>query len=345
MAYSSTTTGPPTPFTGGTLRIWSGRPGDLGSTILFGDTTTDRLAASTDTAILRIRNTVAPWPGIAPTTDRRIWQNTLAVAPAAPLPPGTYWVDWALTSTGTNFAPLVTVDGTRGLPGWNARHHLMAWGDALDVGFPASAPDVPQDTPFKLNGTVVAPPPVPTLTATNPASGTNENSPKVIGTATPGSTVKVYAGNACTGTPAATGTAAALAAPGIPVSVADNSTTSFVATAENAAGTSLCSAPIVYVEATPPIVPDTVAPETTISKGPKKKSKKKTATFEFTSSEAGSTFECSLNGAPFAPCTSPATVKGKKGKNTFEVRAIDAAKNTDATPATYSWKVKKKKRK
>ena len=37
--------------------------------------------------------------------------------------------------------------------------------------------------------------------------------------------------------------------------------------------------------------------------------------------EPGSTFECSLNGAPFAPLPSPDTVKGKKGKNHFEVRA------------------------
>ena len=34
--------------------------------------------------------------------------------------------------------------------------------------------------------------------------------------------------------------------------------------------------------------------------------------------------------APFASCTSPLTVKGKKGKNTFAVRAKDAAGNVDA---------------
>ena len=92
------------------------------------------------------------------------------------------------------------------------------------------------------------------------------------------------------------------------------------------------------------MVPDTIAPDTTIAKGPKAKSRKKKATFEFSSSEAGSTFECALNGAAFAPCASPATVRGKRGKNRFTVRAIDAAKNADATPATYAWKVKKKKR-
>ena len=33
----------------------------------------------------------------------------------------------------------------------------------------------------------------------------------------------------------------------------------------------------------------------------------------------------------------------KKGKNTFAVRATDAAGNGDPTPVTYDWKVKKKK--
>jgi hypothetical protein len=87
-----------------------------------------------------------------------------------------------------------------------------------------------------------------------------------------------------------------------------------------------------------------VAPETQITKRPKDKTKKKQATFEFSSSEPGSTFECALNGAPFAPCSSPDTVKGKKGKNHFEVRATDAAGNVDPTPATDDWKVKKKKK-
>jgi hypothetical protein len=90
---------------------------------------------------------------------------------------------------------------------------------------------------------------------------------------------------------------------------------------------------------------DTTAPDTTITKGPKKKTTKKKATFEFTSTEAGSSFECSLNGAPFAPCTSPTAVKAKKGKNTFQVRAKDAAGNVDPTPASQSWKLKKKKKK
>ena len=81
-------------------------------------------------------------------------------------------------------------------------------------------------------------------------------------------------------------------------------------------------------------------------KGPKDKTKKRSATFEFSSSEPGSTFECTLDGKQtFKPCTSPITVKVKKGKHSFDVRATDAAGNADPTPASDTWKVKKKKKK
>jgi Ca2+-binding RTX toxin-like protein len=90
---------------------------------------------------------------------------------------------------------------------------------------------------------------------------------------------------------------------------------------------------------------DASAPNTQITAGPKPKTKKKTASFSFTSTEPGSSFQCSLDDAPFEQCTSPDDVKVKKGKHTFEVRATDAAGNTDATPASESWKVKKKGKK
>ena len=90
--------------------------------------------------------------------------------------------------------------------------------------------------------------------------------------------------------------------------------------------------------------PDVAPPDTSITKGPKKKTKSKSATFEFSSTEPGSTFECSLDGAAFAPCVSPAIVKVRKtGKHNFLVRARDAAGNLDTTEASWSWKRVKKK--
>jgi hypothetical protein len=87
---------------------------------------------------------------------------------------------------------------------------------------------------------------------------------------------------------------------------------------------------------------DTSPPDTTITERPKDKTKKKTATFEFSASEPA-TFECALDGKQqFKPCTSPFTVKVKKGKHTFTVLATDASGNADPTPASDGWKVKKK---
>ena len=85
-------------------------------------------------------------------------------------------------------------------------------------------------------------PEMPTLTATAPASPSNDNTPRVTGTAEAGSTVKLYTTGDCTGTAAASGGAAAFADPGLGVTVGSDQTTTFRATATDAAGnTSGCS--------------------------------------------------------------------------------------------------------
>ena len=92
---------------------------------------------------------------------------------------------------------------------------------------------------------------------------------------------------------------------------------------------------------------DRSAPDTRINSGPKDRTKKKTATFAFSGTDARALagFECSLDGAAFASCTSPLTVRVRKGRHTFSVRATDQAGNADASPATDAWKVKRKKKK
>jgi hypothetical protein len=90
---------------------------------------------------------------------------------------------------------------------------------------------------------------------------------------------------------------------------------------------------------------DTTPPDTRIIRGPKDKTKAKKATFEFTSDESDSSFQCAVDGQALKiPCTSPYTVKVKKGKHSFQVRATDTAGNADSTPATDRWKVKRKRR-
>jgi hypothetical protein len=88
--------------------------------------------------------------------------------------------------------------------------------------------------------------------STSPASGSNDNAPKVTGSAEAGSTVRLYSGAGCTGTPAVTAPASQLAS-GITVAVADNTTATYSATAADAIGhVSACSAPVSYAEVTPP---------------------------------------------------------------------------------------------
>jgi hypothetical protein len=85
---------------------------------------------------------------------------------------------------------------------------------------------------------------------------------------------------------------------------------------------------------------DTTPPETTITLGPSGSTPTTNATFSFTSSESSSTFQCSLDGAAFAGCTSPATYQGLAvGDRQFQVRAIDATGNIDPTPATRTWTI------
>jgi len=89
----------------------------------------------------------------------------------------------------------------------------------------------------------------PTDLATSPASPSNNNNPRVTGTAEAGSTVRLYTNNTCTSTVIGTGTAVG-GNFSIPVNVADNTTTIFRATSQDAAGnTSLCSSnSATYVE-------------------------------------------------------------------------------------------------
>lgn len=62
------------------------------------------------------------------------------------------------------------------------------------------------------------------------------------------------------------------------------------------------------------------------------------ATFTFTSPDAAS-FECSLDAAAFAACTSPVTYAGLgEGAHSFAVRGVDG-EGVPGAPATYAWTI------
>ena len=90
---------------------------------------------------------------------------------------------------------------------------------------------------------------------------------------------------------------------------------------------------------------DTSAPATTITAQPDSQTTSTSASFSFTGEDdvtpaGGLTFECSIDTEAFAPCSSPQEYTNLAvGAHTFQVRAKDAAGNTDATPAIASWTV------
>ena len=90
----------------------------------------------------------------------------------------------------------------------------------------------------------------------------------------------------------------------------------------------------------PPPTPDILPPETSISSGPSGTVATGSASFGFTSSETGSTFECRLDAGAWGSCSSPKAYSGlTNAAHTFIVRATDAAGNADLTPATRTWTV------
>ncbi|HSS33529.1 MAG TPA: hypothetical protein VLL27_09645 [Solirubrobacterales bacterium] len=89
---------------------------------------------------------------------------------------------------------------------------------------------------------------------------------------------------------------------------------------------------------------DTAAPTTTIDTNPPATSASATASFTFSGADPGGTgvsgFECKLDAGTFEICATPQEFTGlPDGSHSFEVRAIDAASNVDATPASYVWTV------
>jgi hypothetical protein len=169
----------------------------------------------------------------------------------------------------------------------------------------------------------------PSITAPADGSRSATSTVTVAGTADAGVTIKVFDGAA------AAGSTTADAQGDWTLEVADlpDGAHTFTATAGNGGGTSAASPPVT-------VTIDTVAPPTTIDARPQNPARSDTATFDFSSADASATFECRIDGSSWAPCTSPRTLGGlADGDHTFEVRAVDAAGNRDATPAAMTWTI------
>jgi hypothetical protein len=82
-----------------------------------------------------------------------------------------------------------------------------------------------------------------------------------------------------------------------------------------------------------------ITPDTSFSKKPAKHGTKRKIKATFTSTVAGSTFECSIDQRAFKPCTSPYTKKVGYGKHILKVQAVGPAGLVDPSPATCKFRV------
>jgi hypothetical protein len=210
-------------------------------------------------------------------------------------------------------------------------------GVALDTATPGSHPftvDAEDNDKGKASKTVsytVVPP--PTVDITSPANGATYTQGQALTAAYSCAAAAGATQKTCHGTVAS---GAALDTSGL-------GSHTLTVDAEDSIG-GKTSKSVSYTVVAPLAQP--LAPNTILGSHPKKttKSKKKKVAvkFSFSSDVAGATFECKLDRGSFSTCTSPKSYKVKPGSHTFSVEAISAGA-TDPSPATFGFKVKKKK--
>ncbi|MDQ1626846.1 MAG: large repetitive protein, partial [Actinomycetota bacterium] len=179
-----------------------------------------------------------------------------------------------------------------------------------------------------------AAPAAPTVTGTVPAATGSSTAPAVTGTSDAGTTVQVRGDALCTSAVLGSGSAAAFASPGLSATASPGALSTYYAQATDLAGNvSTCSSTSASYrqDSVPPPDPIIDAASTTGLVA------STSATFAFSDSEAAVTYQCAVDGAAFAACTSPKAYSALgQGAHSFAVRAVDAAANV-STVATRAW--------
>lgn len=130
-------------ITGVNIRIWSTAPGT--GTVVFGDTTTNRMSSTTFANVYRALET-------QPTNTQRPLMKQV-VNLGVTLPSGTYWIDWQTTGSLTSgpWVPPIVITGTTNTG--NAKQYQSSTGQWLDITDAGAFAN--QGLPFTLNGNVV----------------------------------------------------------------------------------------------------------------------------------------------------------------------------------------------
>lgn len=156
-AYQTGAPSAPSPITGVTMEIWDGDPSMPGSSIVWGDSTTNVMMSTEWTGIYRVAEST---PG---DTLRSIMRVTAAVD--VQLPPGTYWISYGVDGSGAfsgPWIPPIASDGVSTTTGNGLQFFMAAWQNFNDGGTGTQ-----QGLPFNINGTIfnpyVRPEPVPAM--------------------------------------------------------------------------------------------------------------------------------------------------------------------------------------
>jgi hypothetical protein len=198
-------------------------------------------------------------------------------------------------------------------------HTASAHGDVTVATPVATDPVIPTQRPASRSGDRHAKT-APSVTATaSPAPSRTPSTPAPVRTHSPSLLARVTA--------SATRATPTLPTPSTPAASTPTPSTP-------AASTPAASTPTL---GTPTAAPaDTVAPDTGISTLSTTGS---SALFRITA-DGPASFQCSLDGAPYAACSPDLSLTGLgPGWHTLSARAVDAAGNVDATPASTRWHV------
>ena len=167
FGYVADYTGTTIPIDQLKILIYNVNPSTSGAIPIAGNVSINALdvANSSNAFIYRIGNSLYPSPGQVTNSTRRMWKFRANIATT--LPAGTYWVEFQAHATTDIqvFFPPVTIVGSRGVVGANAKINVVAstfpsdvlgWANSLiDSGTPTSAPDVNQELPFLINGNLL----------------------------------------------------------------------------------------------------------------------------------------------------------------------------------------------
>lgn len=134
-------------FTGVNFRIWDSIPDAVGSNVVFGDTTTNRLTSTRWSGVYRITETTHL------ATNRPIMRNVCALNNVV-LTTGTYWIDWAsLGSLASGPWAQARTPMNLAITGNGKQRIGTVWNNLVDGGTGTPA----QGLPFIIYGTVLDP--------------------------------------------------------------------------------------------------------------------------------------------------------------------------------------------